>query len=750
MKPSNSRTSKRAFAAVATGVLCFLFASGVVGHEGHEPLPTKGVQLDLEKGTLILSPDAQKGLALKTTPVELKPRQETVLAYARLVLPWESQVFVSSTIGGRIAALHVQPGEMITAGALLAEITSPELEAMQQELRQAAVNRELSRQTVERMRSLSANQAIAGRELIDAESKLKADENAVRTARVQLETLGIDTHTLARIESGDVSETTTLAITAPIGGVVNHSDLAIGKVIAANEHLFEIADLSRIWVRIEVLEQDIWRIQEGQQLQLSLVALPGKTFSTTVTVPTVAVDPQTHLGTAWAELRNENPESPTFLPGFYGTVTVQTGTSAKLPTIPASALQGVGAERYVLVETASTAKAYEYRKQSVVVASANSKVVQLESGALFPGDRVVTTGSHVLSSLFFLESLRLSPEGAKNIGLKLAWVEPRVVESVLEFDGTLELPPESRATVSAQIDGRLERIYVSPGKTVQKGDVVAEIASPLFQETQLKLLQAELEVELAQTTLKRLQDIGGGTTVIAKRRLQEVESQLKSAIANRDGIKRQLIVSGMQEGDIAELLANRRPVPAMQLRSPVNGRVVQFDKTLGQMVTADEPILVVHDPSRLWVRGNLNEQDAARVQRGTTVRVRLTADPTRVIPGKVVRSTRMLTADARTLVVWIELDENAGVALQQNMLARITATLAADEKHLAVPHDALIREGTRTYVFIQGKGGKFERRQVETGKSDDRWVTIRGGIDQGTIVAIHGSAGLQTSFASVR
>ena len=67
-----------------------------------------------------------------------------------------------------------------------------------------------------------------------------------------------------------------------------------------------------------------------------------------------------------------------------------------------------------------------------------------------------------------------------------------------------------------------------------------------------------------------------------------------------------------------------------------------------------------------------------------------------------------------------------------------------------VPLGAVVREGTRAFVFVQAKDGTFERRAVTLGRSDDRWVAITHGLAAGEYIAVTAAAELQTAYASVR
>ena len=86
--------------------------------------------------------------------------------------------------------------------------------------------------------------------------------------------------------------------------------------------------------------------------------------------------------------------------------------------MPAEALITNGLEKFVLVEEAATREGFEYRKQNVIIAGSGSGMVGLRDGNVFPGDQVVTTGSHELGGFFIAGSLRLSPEAEVNMSLR--------------------------------------------------------------------------------------------------------------------------------------------------------------------------------------------------------------------------------------------------------------------------------------------------------------------------------------------
>ena len=731
-------------------VMVFGLLRVISGHEGHAPLPTKGVEVDAERGLVTLSPEAQAALALQLARAEPGKLRQTTLAYARVVTPWQQRYFVSSRLPGRISQLLVKSGEQVEAGQLLAEIASPDLEGLVLELQSAANDLALTRRQYDLLVGLEREQIVNGREFIEIAARLEQQRLALETVVLKLRSLGIEA---ARVDEllampAGSSRELRLPIRAPLAGNVSHSDLAVGKVVVADEHLFEVNDLSKLWVEIEVLENDLPKIQRGQAVELELAAYPGLKLSTRVDVVGSEIDPRTHVARVWAEMP-AGEIGTRFLPGMHGVARIVVSPDRELLTLPAGALLGSGAERYVLVELASTKRGFEYRRQNVVVVAEDVLQAQVQVGSLVPGDRVVSRGGHVLSSFFVLGSLRLSPEGMRNVGLQTAAAGMQTVEEILTFNGVIDLPPGGMATVSSQVKGTLFRLLVDREQEVAAGQIVAEVAGMEAVDSQLDLLQTEREVAWLEATLQRLQ-AGGQTQVVAAKLLWEWESRLNAARNKRAAAERLLLTLGMSREELAEVLQRGEPRDSIPIRSPISGRVVRVNKTLGEGVGADESLLEVCDYRRVWAQGFLLEQEAGRVGTGLPARVKLVSRPEFLGLGQIVRSAQQIGEQDRTLSVWVEFGQPEGFVLQRNLLAELTATLSSSQSTLAVPRSALARDGIRNYVFVQKPDGLLERRMVMVGRADDRWVEVRGGLQAGEIVAVQGISELATTYAGVR
>jgi RND family efflux transporter MFP subunit len=711
----------------------------VVAHEGHRALPSSGAEVDPESGQLVLGRQAREALDVQTALVTTRKMAFWVQAPVRLASPWGQHAFASSPLAGRIVVLHARPGQKVAAGEVVAEVASAELENLYRDLLTAGKDLQFSEAALRDLESAFEEGAGTEQGLREMRTRVQQDRNALTVARRKAAALGVPEEEIKTLLMSGKPVRQGLAIKAPITGTVVHADQLPGKVVEPLEHLFEIIDTSRLWGRIGVPEAYLGRITEGQEVRVRLTAFPGHNFSTRIW-RVGNLDRRTNLVEVLVDLTEGD-----LRPGMTGLASLRID-EAEVTTIPTEALIRDGVHRYVFVEEATGEESSEFRRRNVVPGRQDDGWVEVRGG-IYPGDRVVTRGAHELSSLFVQGVLKPGPEARQAIGLQVEPAGRQTIEEVLEVDGTVDFPVEHRGAASAPIAGIITRIHASPGQKVRAGDLLAEVASPDFLSQQIDLLRASLEEKLLDDTLRRLK--AAGPTSIPRRKLREVENQLRSARLQQESLRRRLQLLGLAQGDLDNLEKHQRSRPALPIHAPLSGEIVSFDRILGQAVKTDEPLFVLHNRSRPLIQAHLSETEAARVRPGQTARVRWSDRPGFVGQGKIVREGRAVEGDGRTLSAWVDLDRPMP-GLRFGQLVRLTVQLRKYPPGLAVSRSAVVRENTGTFVFVQQGDGRFERRQVRTGRSDDRFIEIQSGLQEGERVAVAGAEALAAAHAGIR
>ena len=724
------------------GVALLLAASGaifVAAHEGHAPLPTKGATIDLAKGKITLVSDSRDALGVSVVEVAKTPPPESILAYCSLVSPWDAHAFADSLLAGRVTKLNARPGQRVTKGQVLAEVRGPETESISLDWRTAMTTLEMARRVVAILSE--AGGAIPETEVLSARNRVNIAINSVELARAKWLALGLPQESLK-----SQAEAPGIPIRSPLSGTVIHADLNPGKVVDPGDHLFEIVDTSRVWARVGILERDTPRVSPGLKVELGFNALPGETFTGTISAISQSIDRESQLGEAWVELRNQEGAPPKLLPGMKGQARVILPPRKGSISVPSRSLINNGVDRFVLVEEAGTAAISEYKAKSVVVLRESQGIAEVESVGLFPGDRIVARGAHELGALLAPDRLKITPETAKTIGLTMAKVEWKTVGETLELNGEVDHPPNQKGAASLSLAGILTSVHVGPGQPVEEGKLLAQAFSLELISLQLDILREHAAAQLASTQLDQLRMAGDASS---RRKLAEAEAAFSNAKETRETLRRKMLLLGFSTEQLEGLLSRRELIPSLAVRAPSAGVVMGFRSTIGRMVKANETLFEIHDYSTPQIRLTVSEGEVAKVRPGQKARARLVSLPDTVLQGTVSRSRDALESTGGSLSAWIEMQGTVPPNLPQGAMARVTLELGGGQRVLAVPRASILREGRSHFVFVQ-KGSTFQRQMVRLGPVDDLCAGITDGLEEGDMVAATGVEELNTAWLSVR
>ncbi len=312
----------------------------------------------------------------------------SLVTYAETVSPWEAKAFGSAQVAGRISKLLVRPGDIVSKGQVVAELTSRELENVRLAYLQAKNDLALNQKLLDSTRPVALEGAVPRQRLEEIENAYAQSENDLELAKIRAATLGLDAK---QFDTDQMAEAIHL-IRSPIAGKIIHSDLTEGKFVEAFEHLFEIVNLDTVWVRIQVLEKDIQQVSVGQKVELTLPEAQTPT-STTVDRIDVAFDPQGQVCWAWATITQSSISSASvsqpIMPGLVGSAKIQLSSESKRLSVPVKSIYSDGLQSYVFVEEASTKASSEYRKRNIKLGKRSASLsgathIEVDQGDLYP------------------------------------------------------------------------------------------------------------------------------------------------------------------------------------------------------------------------------------------------------------------------------------------------------------------------------------------------------------------------------
>ncbi|MDE2584322.1 MAG: efflux RND transporter periplasmic adaptor subunit [Betaproteobacteria bacterium] len=330
-------------------------------YAGDAPEPDSGLKI---------SPEKVQKLGVRTEAVARRDLKLTIQAAGR-VEPDERRLYtIAPKFEGWVERLYVNTtGQPVAKGQPLFDVYSPDLISAQREYAVAA-------EGVKRL-SGAGGEAQAGMEQLAEASLARLKNWDISDAQVQA---------LARGGQGK----RTLTFASPVNGVVMDKKAVQGMRFMPGEALFQVADLSSVWVVADINERDIGGIQAGRPARVTLEAYPGQTFSGKVSYVYPTLKAETRTVPVRVELANSKG---LLKPAMYATVELASGGQEPVLAVPASAVIDSGRRALVLVQTGEG----RFAPREVKLGRRSDAYVEVLEGVR-EGEQVVVTANFLIDA----------------------------------------------------------------------------------------------------------------------------------------------------------------------------------------------------------------------------------------------------------------------------------------------------------------------------------------------------------------
>jgi membrane fusion protein, multidrug efflux system len=307
-----------------------------------------------------------------------RPPAHVVLAEARLqrisetlslvgTLAANETVEIKSEIDGAIVEIGFQEGQRVEQGSLLFQIDESKLAAS---LAEAEANFRLSRLNYERSQELFRSRLVSQQEYDQAAATFHVNEAGLQLKRRHLE----DTR-----------------VVAPFSGVMGARQVSPGQVIQRNQTLGWLIDLNPVKVEVHVPERFLSQLQQGQSLELSVAAFPGRKFNGNVYFVAPFVDPATRTALVKAHIPNPNGE---LRPGMFASLELTLVTRENAVVVPEMALSHILERNRARLYTVNEEMTAQLK--TVTIGTRLKGQIEIVEG-LQPGDKVIVEGYQKVS-----------------------------------------------------------------------------------------------------------------------------------------------------------------------------------------------------------------------------------------------------------------------------------------------------------------------------------------------------------------
>lgn len=316
----------------------------------------KNVPVEAEINTVEITAAQMKSVGILTDTLQFKDLTTTVKVNGALTVPNQNKALVTSVTNGIIKTLHVQPGDFVKKGQLIATIINPDVAQLQQQLQIANAQIQMGEIEQNRQKELVQGNAAPLKNLqkINTEiATLKATKNALQQ---QLSSMGISTRL---VNNGRIS--TIISVLAPISGTISEVMAQIGSNVNATAPIANIVNNTQMHLDIFVYEKDLSKIKEKQIIHFVLTNIQDKEYDAQIYSIGAAFANDTKTVPVHAIIKGNKTG---LIDGMNITALISTGT-AKVMAVPTDAIVTNASKDYVFVQSEKPADVLTKEKKEV-------------------------------------------------------------------------------------------------------------------------------------------------------------------------------------------------------------------------------------------------------------------------------------------------------------------------------------------------------------------------------------------------
>ena len=323
------------------------------------------------EGTVKISPATQHNIGVRTATAERRAFSRTIRAIGRVDYDEEKMVRLHPKVDGWIRELRIdKTGQPVAEDDILLSIYSPKLVSTQQEYL-------LALNHLEDLKDSRFDDIRRGAEAL------------VTSSRQRLTLLDVPEHQIRELEeSREIKES--LHIHSPAAGTVLRIGARQGQYVSPATELYMIVDLSTVWVYADVYEYELPWVKEGDQVEMTLASVPGRTFTGELAYIYPYAEPKTR--TTRIRLVFDNADL-LLRPEMFSEVTIRTEEKLDQIVVPSEAVVRSGDYNQIFVMTG--AGTFEPRRVQLGVESGGLVAV---TAGVQAGEKVVTSAQFLIDS----------------------------------------------------------------------------------------------------------------------------------------------------------------------------------------------------------------------------------------------------------------------------------------------------------------------------------------------------------------
>jgi len=324
-----------------------------------------------DSGIVSISPAMVQNIGVRSVAVSRMDIKKTIRTVGLVAYDETKLTKIQSKVPGWVEKLYVgATGDKVAYNTILLEIYSPDLVSTQEEFLLALKYRDSMKEG-------------------GHESMQDSSDALLESSRRRLELFDVPAHQIAELEKQRKVKKT-LHIHSYSDGIVVKKNVIEGMYVKPGVTLYEIADLRKVWVNMDIFEYEIPYVKVGQSAVMTLASAPGKTFKGKIAYIYPFVEKKSRSVKVRIEFDNKKMM---LKPDMYGEILLYADAAKNVLAVPSEAVIRTGERSVVFVDKGEG----KFEPRSVTLGMESEEMVAILSG-LNEGERVVTSAQFLIDS----------------------------------------------------------------------------------------------------------------------------------------------------------------------------------------------------------------------------------------------------------------------------------------------------------------------------------------------------------------
>ncbi|MCF6360674.1 MAG: efflux RND transporter periplasmic adaptor subunit [Cyclobacteriaceae bacterium] len=292
----------------------------------------------------------------------------------------------------------------------------------------------------------------------------------------------------------------------------------------------------------------------------------------------------------------------------------------------------------------------------------------------------------------------------------------------IHSNGTIDVPPESKATVSTFYAGYVKNISLLPGDKVTKGQAVLTLENPEYIQMQQDFLENKSELTYLKADYERQKTLND-EHIASNKSYMKSKADFEVTVAKYEALKKKLRMMNINPAKVSE--TNLTSV--ITLYAPISGYITKVEVKKGMLLTPAKEAIGIINIEHLHLELNVFEKDIQKVHKGQNIRFKLPDNKEKFYDAEVYLVGKKVDAESRIVGIHGHLHDEEAHSFLPGMYIEAQIEVASN-RALVLPETAVINIGQSHFILVlksqNDNGYQFEKQKVTIGKTVNGLIEV--------------------------